>query len=107
MVNSVQQAYEQYVNLLYELLLSNCPVDTGNMKTHIKMENNGKECIFTIETIPYIEARRKKSHIKNRADEKEYAPYTEYYNKSSKGWIREESIRKAAEIVAQEVDYRL
>lgn len=107
MASETQTAFEQYVNLLYELLLSNCPVDTGNMKYHIKMENNGTECVFTIETIPYTEARRKKSHLKPGADEKEYAPYTEYYNKSSKGWIREESIKKAAEMVAQEVDYRL
>jgi hypothetical protein len=107
MVNSIQQAYEAYINLLYELLLSNCPVDTGNMKTHIKMENDGKQCVFTIETIPYTEARRKKSHIKNKADEKEYAPYTEYHNKSSKGWIREDSIKEAALQIANEVDYRL
>lgn len=103
----LQMAYESYINLLYELLLSNCPVDTGNMKTHIKMENDGKTCIFTIETIPYIEARRKKSHIKNRADEREYASYTEYYNKSSNGWIRENSIKEAALQIASEVDYRL
>lgn len=107
MANSIQEAYEQYINLLYELLLSNCPVDTGNMKTHIKMENDGKQCIFTIETIPYIEARRKKSHIKLGGIEKEYAPYTEYHNKTSVGWIREHSIKEAALQIANEVDYRL
>lgn len=107
MVNNVQQAYEAYINLLYELLLSNCPVDTGNMKTHIKMENDGKQCVFTIETIPYTPARRKKSHIKNPSQEIEYASYTEYHNKSSQGWIREASIKEAALQIASEVDYRL
>ena len=107
MASSIQLAYEQYINLLYELLLSNCPVDTGNMKTHIRMDNNGSQCEITIETIPYTEARKKKSHIKNPAQEREYAPYTEYYNKSSYGWIREDSIKAAALQIAQEVDYRL
>ena len=107
MANSVQEAYEQYINLLYELLLSNCPVDTGNMKTHINMVNTGKVCEITIETIPYTQARRVKSHIKPGGIEKEYAPYTEYHNESSKGWIREQSIKEAALLVSQEVDYRL
>lgn len=107
MATSLQLAYEQYVNLVYELLLSNCPVDTGNMKTHIRMDNNGRECEITIETVPYSDARRKKSHIKPGGYEPEYAPQTEYVNMSSKGWIREDSIKAAALQIAQEVDYRL
>lgn len=102
----LQTAYESYVNLLYELLLSNCPVDTGNMKTHIKMENDGKTCTITIETIPYTDERKRKSHIKPGGYEPEYASYTEYKNKSQ-GWIRENSIREAALQIASEVDYRL
>lgn len=103
---TVQQAYEAYVNLVYELLLSNCPVDTGNMKTHIKMNDNGSECEIIIETIPYTEARRKKSHIKKGQPETEYAFYTEYRNKSQ-GWIREDSLREAAIKIGATVDYRL
>jgi len=97
MEKTLQQAYEEYCNLVYSLLLSNSPVDTGNMKTHIRMENNGTECHIIIDTVPYNDARIKK--YGKPKQEIEYAGYTEYRNKS-KGWVRRDSILHAAHIVA-------
>lgn len=114
---AIQQAYEQYVNLLYEMLISNCPVDTGNMVTHIRMENDGQQCVITIDTVPYNKApkalkkRIKKYGMKNAQNEVEYAEYTEYPRSNGKnpneGWIRQDSILSAAMALTSEVEYYL
>ena len=111
MEKTVQQAYEEYCNLVYQLLLSNCPVDTGNMLTHIRMDNDGQTCKITIDTVPYQKApeafaiRKKKYGAKNAAKQVEYAAYTEYpwLNRKGKnpnqGWIRRDSLLETANIV--------
>ena len=53
MDEELQQAYEKYCNLVYSLLLTNCPIDTGNMITHIRMSQDGDVCKIIIDTIPY------------------------------------------------------
>lgn len=112
MEKTVQQAYDEYCNLVYALLLTNCPIDTGNMITHIRYNNTGTECHITIDTIPYNKApsalkRRIKKYGKNAANrEVEYAVYTEYpwVNRRGKNpnesWIRRNSIYVGATCVA-------
>lgn len=117
MEKTLQQAYEEYCNLVYSLLLTNCPIDTGNMITHIRMNNDGNVCRITIDTIPYAKAPKAlKRRIKKYGPtikETEYAVYTEYpwLNRKgtnpNEGWVRRNSIYVAATCVADRVNYGL
>jgi len=115
----LQQAYEKYCNLVYSYLLTNCPVDTGNMITHIRMNNDGIVCRIVIDTIPYSKAgkgvmrkMRKKQHRLNPI-EVEYAVYTEYPwihrkgHNPNEGWIRYQSLLPAAMDITPNVRYLL
>lgn len=108
MEKTVQQAFDEYCSLVYNLLISNCPVDTGNMQTHIRMDNNGLEARITIDTTPYSKApqalkkRIKKYGKKSAEKEVEYAEYTEYRN-NSKSWVRRRSLLATAYIVGDKV----
>lgn len=117
MDEELQQAYEKYCNLVYSLLLTNCPIDTGNMITHIRMNNDGNVCKIIIDTIPYSKAPvALKKRIKKYGDnpkEVEYAVYTEYpwiHRKGknpNEGWIRRNSLWVAATEIADKVVYNL
>jgi len=112
------EAYDAYCNLVYQMLLSNCPVDTGNMITHIRYNNDGTECRITIDTIPYSKAgksvmrkMRKRQHTKT-PKEVEYAAYTEYpwvsphwhgRKNPNESWIRRDSLYEAATKIADSV----
>ena len=111
MEKTVKQVYDEYCNLLYMLLLSNCPVDTGNMITHIRMDNDGTTCKIVIDTIPYNKApqalkiRKKKYGPASIKREVEYAGYTEYNEgkNKNKSWVRRRCILAGAEAVADKV----
>lgn len=115
----LQQAYEKYCNLVYQYLLTNCPVDTGNMITHIRMNNDGEVCKIIIDTIPYSKAgkgvmrKMRKKHHTLTPKEVEYAAYTEYpwiHRKGknpNEGWIRRDSLLAAAETITPSVFYYL
>ena len=115
--DTLQQAYEKYCNLVYALLLTNCPIDTGNMITHIRMSQDGNTCKITIDTIPYSKAPTAlKKRIKKYGPdykEVEYAVYTEYpwINRKGKnpneGWVRRNSLYVAATCIADKVIYGL
>lgn len=117
MDKTVQQAYDEFCNLVYASLLSNCPVDTGNMITHIRMSNDGEVCKITIDTVPYSKAPKAlKKRIKKygpKINEVEYAVYTEYpwLNRKGRnpneGWVRERSLRATANKVGDIVRYEL
>lgn len=113
----LQQAFEKYCNLVYSFLLTNCPVDTGNMLTHIRMNNDGNVCKIIIDTIPYSKApialkKRIKKYGSN-VKEVEYAVYTEYpwiHRKGknpNEGWIRRNSLLAAATCITKNVIYNL
>ena len=100
-------------------MLTNCPIDTGNMITHIRMNNDGNVCKIIIDTIPYSKAgkgvmrkMRKKQHRLNPT-EVEYAVYTEYPwihrkgHNPNEGWIRERSLLAAAMNITDRVTYGL
>ena len=111
MEKTVKQAYDEMCSLLYSMLLSNCPVDTGNMITHIRMDNDGTICKITIDTIPYSKApkalkiRKKKYGPASVEKEVEYAGYTEYNKGKNKNysWLRRRSILASAKIVGDKV----
>lgn len=115
MEKTLQQAYDEYCNLVYALLLTNCPIDTGNMITHIRYNNTGTECHITIDTIPYSKApkalkrRIKKYGTEAASKEVEYAVYTEYpWLKRSKknpneSWIRNNSLYVGATCITNNV----
>jgi len=112
-MDELQLAFEKYCNLVYQYLLTNCPVDTGNMITHIRMNNDGNVCKIIIDTVPYTKApaalsKRISKYGKNYK-EKEYAAYTEYKQVKNRnyGWVRERSLREAAYEVADRVYYGL
>lgn len=116
MEKTVQQAFDEYCNLLYQALLSNCPVDTGNMLTHIRMDNDGMTCKITIDTVPYqkapkaLQRRIKKYGKKSASRQVEYAAYTEYPwltrkgKNPNQGWVRRDSILHSANIVGDVVN---
>jgi len=117
MEKTLQQAYDEYCNLVYSLLLTNCPIDTGNMITHIRYNNDGTECHITIDTIPYNKAPKSlKRRIKKYGSdykEVEYAMYTEYpwlsphwhgKKNPNESWIRRNSLYVGATCVADVVD---
>ena len=117
MEKTLQQAYDEYCNLVYALLLSNCPIDTGNMITHIRYNNDGTECRITIDTIPYSKApqalKRRIKKYGSSVKETEYAAYTEYPWLSShwhgkknpnESWIRRNSLYVGATCVADVVN---
>lgn len=113
MDEELQLAFEKYCNLVYQYLLSNCPVDTGNMITHIRMNNDGNICKIIIDTMPYSKAGKsvmRKMRKRQRVlhpKEVEYAAYTEYKKTRNEGWVRERSLREAAYEVADRVFYGL
>lgn len=105
-MDEVQMAYEKYCNLLYQYLLTNCPIDTGNMITHIRMNQDGDVCKIIIDTIPYSKApvalkKRIRKYGKN-VKEVEYAAFTEYkkVKNPNEGWVRMQSILPAAYEIA-------
>ncbi len=119
MGKTVQQTYEEYCNLVFSLLLSNCPIDTGNMITHIRYSNDGQECHIIIDTIPYSKAPQAlKKRIKKYgkpSKEVEYAAYTEYPWMSphfggkanpNESWIRRNSIYVGATCVVGDGNVR-
>lgn len=117
MDTELQQAYEKYCNLVYQYLLTNCPVDTGNMITHIRMSNDGDVCKIIIDTIPYNKApkaleKRIRKYGKN-VKEVEYAVYTEYpwiHRKGrnpNEGWVRRNSLLAAAYEIGDRIYYGL
>ena len=90
----LQQAYEKFCNLVYASLLTNCPVDTGNMKYHIRMSQDGEVCKIIIDTVPYNKS------LRNSDIEYEYASDTEYPwakgRNPNEGWVRRGSILTSA-----------